>query len=504
MKLELQGMTKRFGPVVANDNIALVVEPGQIHALLGENGAGKSTLMNLLYGLYQPDEGRIVLDGAEQSFSGPGDAMDAGIGMVHQHFMLVPVFSVAENVVLGNEPSTRWGSLDLATARERVREISARFGFDIDPDATIEDLPVGIQQRVEIVKALAREAKVLILDEPTAVLTPQETDELMAIMRQLANEGTSIVFITHKLREVKAVADVVTVIRGGRVIDSVSPETSVGDLASLMVGREVDLTVNKNPPQLGDVVLEVRDLVVVDDRQQKVIDGISLEVRAGEVLCLAGVEGNGQTAFAETLLGLRHVTSGTITLGGRDITDSSVREVLEAGVGYIPEDRKKDGLVGDFTLEENFMTDGSFSRPWTNGLSIDFPSREATSADLIERFDIRTPSATTLASKLSGGNQQKVVVARELTRDLKLFVAAQPTRGVDVGSIEFIHEQIIATRDRGIPVVIISTELDEVYGLADRIAVMYRGRIVGIVPPSTTREQMGQMMAGIVPEGIAA
>lgn len=504
MKLELQGMTKRFGPVVANDSISLVVEPGQIHALLGENGAGKSTLMNLLYGLYQPDEGRIILDGAEQSFSGPGDAMDAGIGMVHQHFMLVPVFSVAENVVLGNEPSTRWGSLDLATARERVREISARFGFDIDPDATIEDLPVGIQQRVEIVKALAREAKVLILDEPTAVLTPQETDELMGIMRQLADEGTSIVFITHKLREVKAVADVVTVIRGGRVIDSVSPETSVGDLASLMVGREVDLTVTKNEPKLGDVVLEVRDLVVVDDRQQKVIDGISLEVRAGEVLCLAGVEGNGQTAFAETLMGLRHVNSGTITLGGSDITDSSVREVLEAGVGYIPEDRKKDGLVGDFTLEENFMTDGSFSKPWTKGLAIDFSAREDTSADLIERFDIRTPSATTLAKKLSGGNQQKVVVARELTRDLKLFVAAQPTRGVDVGSIEFIHEQIIATRDRGIPVVIISTELDEVYGLADRIAVMYRGRIVGIVPPSTTREQMGQMMAGIVPEGIAA
>mgnify|MGYP001174222097 FL=1 len=504
MKLELQGMTKRFGPVVANDDISLVVEPGQIHALLGENGAGKSTLMNLLYGLYQPDEGRILLDGVEQKFSGPGDAMDAGIGMVHQHFMLVPVFSVAENVVLGNEPSTRWGSLDLATARERVQEISARFGFDIDPDAIIEDLPVGIQQRVEIVKALAREARVLILDEPTAVLTPQETDELMEIMRQLAAEGTSIVFITHKLREVKAVADVVTVIRGGKVIDSVSPESSVGELASLMVGREVDLTVNKSAPQLGDVVLEVRDLVVVDDRQQKVIDGISLDVRAGEVLCLAGVEGNGQTAFAETLLGLRQVTSGSIILGGQDITDDSVRDVLEAGVGYIPEDRKKDGLVGDFTLEENFMTDGSFSRPWTKGLSIDFASRHDTSTDLIERFDIRTPSSTTLAKKLSGGNQQKVVVARELTRDLKLFIAAQPTRGVDVGSIEFIHEQIIATRDRGIPVVIISTELDEVYGLADRIAVMYRGRIVAIVPPTTTREQMGQMMAGILPEGIAA
>ncbi|MBT5575748.1 MAG: ABC transporter ATP-binding protein [Microbacteriaceae bacterium] len=504
MKLELQGMTKRFGPVVANDDISLVVEPGQIHALLGENGAGKSTLMNLLYGLYQPDEGRILLDGVEQKFSGPDDAMDAGIGMVHQHFMLVPVFSVAENVVLGNEPSTRWGSLDLATARERVQEISARFGFDIDPDAIIEDLPVGIQQRVEIVKALAREARVLILDEPTAVLTPQETDELMEIMRQLAAEGTSIVFITHKLREVKAVADVVTVIRGGKVIDSVSPESSVGELASLMVGREVDLTVNKSAPQLGDVVLEVRDLVVVDDRQQKVIDGISLDVRAGEVLCLAGVEGNGQTAFAETLLGLRQVTSGSIILGGQDITDDSVRDVLEAGVGYIPEDRKKDGLVGDFTLEENFMTDGSFSRPWTKGLSIDFASRHDTSTGLIERFDIRTPSSTTLAKKLSGGNQQKVVVARELTRDLKLFIAAQPTRGVDVGSIEFIHEQIIATRDRGIPVVIISTELDEVYGLADRIAVMYRGRIVAIVPPTTTREQMGQMMAGILPEGIAA
>jgi len=504
MKLELQGMTKRFGPVVANNNISLTVEPGQIHALLGENGAGKSTLMNLLYGLYQPDEGRIVLDGLEQSFSGPGDAMDAGIGMVHQHFMLVPVFSVAENVVLGNEPSTKWGSLDLATARERVTEISARFGFDIDPDAIIENLPVGIQQRVEIVKALAREAKILILDEPTAVLTPQETDELMAIMRQLADEGTSIVFITHKLREVKVVADIVTVIRGGTVIDSVSPETSLGELASLMVGREVDLTVNKNEPQLGDVVLQIENLVVVDERQQKVLDGVSFDVRAGEVLCLAGVEGNGQTALAETLLGLREVASGTITLGGKDITDSSVRDVLEVGVGYIPEDRKKDGLVGDFTLEENFMTDGSYSRPWTKGLSIDFSSRAETSAKLIERFDIRTPSAATVAKKLSGGNQQKVVVARELTRDLKLFVAAQPTRGVDVGSIEFIHEQIIATRDRGIPVVIISTELDEVYGLADRIAVMYRGRIVGIVPPSTTREQMGQMMAGIVPEGVAA
>jgi len=503
MKLELQGMTKKFGPVVANDNISLVVQPGEIHSLLGENGAGKSTLMNLLYGLYQPDQGRILLDDQEVSFTGPGDAMAAGIGMVHQHFMLVPVFSVAENVVLGNEPTNAVGALDLPTARERVREISARFGFDIDPDALIQDLPVGIQQRVEIVKALARDAKILILDEPTAVLTPQETDELMDIMRQLAKEGTSIVFITHKLREVQAVADVVTVIRGGKVIDTVPPTTEVGDLASLMVGREVDLSVDKKPAKPGDAVLQIRDLVVVDERQQRVIDGVSLDVHAGEVLCIAGVEGNGQTALAETLLGLRAVTEGTITLAGENITDSSVKDVLAAGVGYVPEDRKKDGLVADFTIEENFMLDGSFSEPYTKGLSIDFAARHAHSEDLITRFDVRTPSGQTLVKKLSGGNQQKVVVARELSRDLKLFVAAQPTRGVDVGSIEFIHESIIQTRDSGIPVVIISTELDEVYNLADRIAVMYRGKIVGIVPPTISREDMGQMMAGITPAGVS-
>lgn len=504
MKLELQGMTKKFGPVVANDDISLVVKPGEIHSLLGENGAGKSTLMNLLYGLYQPDAGRILLDEKEVSFAGPGDAMAAGIGMVHQHFMLVPVFSVAENVVLGNEPTNSLGALDLATARNRVNEISARFGFDIDPDALIEDLPVGIQQRVEIVKALARDAKILILDEPTAVLTPQETDELMDIMRQLAAEGTSIVFITHKLREVKAVADVVTVIRGGKVIDSVSPETPVSELASLMVGREVDLSVDKKTAQPGEAVLRISDLVVVDERQQRVIDGVSLDVHAGEVLCIAGVEGNGQTALAETLLGLRAVAAGSIALAGRDITHATVKEVLESGVGYVPEDRKKDGLVADFTIEENLMLDGSFSAPYTRGLSIDFPARRRRSQELIESFDVRTPSSKTLVKKLSGGNQQKVVVARELSRDLQLFVAAQPTRGVDVGSIEFIHESIIKTRDAGIPVVIISTELDEVYNLADRIAVMYRGKIVGIVPPTISREDMGQMMAGILPEGVAA
>jgi simple sugar transport system ATP-binding protein len=504
MKLELREMTKKFGPVVANDRISLTIEPGQIHALLGENGAGKSTLMNLLYGLYTPDAGQIVIDGVNVSFQSPRDAMAAGIGMVHQHFMLVPVFSVAENVVLGNEPSTRIGSLDLDKARERVREISARFGFDIDPDAIIEDLPVGIQQRVEIIKALARDAEILILDEPTAVLTPQETDELMAIMRQLAGEGKSLVFITHKLREVKEVADVVTVVRGGKVVDSVSPTTPINELASLMVGREVDLTVTKKPATPGAVVLSIDNLVVVDERQRRVIDEVSLEVRAGEVLCVAGVEGNGQTALAEAILGLRTVQSGTITLEGKNITDDSVKQVLEAGVGFVPEDRKKDGLVGDFTIEENLMLNGSFSAPWAKGLSINFPSRQRESAKLIEQFDIRTPSATTLVKKLSGGNQQKVVVARELSRELSIFVAAQPTRGVDVGSIEFIHERIIQTRDAGIPVVIFSTELDEVFSLADRIAVMYRGKLVGIVPPTTAREAIGQMMAGIVPSEVAA
>ena len=504
MRLELHGMTKRFGSVVANDQISLVVEPGQIHALLGENGAGKSTLMNLLYGLYEPDEGRIVLDGQEVSFQNPGDAMDAGIGMVHQHFMLVPVFSVAENMVLGNEPSTRIGSIDLEVARARVNEISARFGFDLDPDAIIEDLPVGVQQRVEIIKALARDAEILILDEPTAVLTPQETDELMGIMRQLAGEGKSIVFITHKLREVKAVADIVTVIRGGRVVDSVSPQTPINELASLMVGRDVDLTVTKKPVAAGEPVLVIDNLVVVDDRQRQVLDGVSFEVRAGEVLCVAGVEGNGQTALAETLMGLRPVSSGTIHLDGGDITHKSVKQVLAAGVGYIPEDRKKDGLVGEFTIEENLMLDGSFSKPWTKGLSIDFRSRAEETHKLIEHFDIRTPSSTTLVKKLSGGNQQKVVVARELSRELRLLTAAQPTRGVDVGSIEFIHESIIATRDRGIPVVIFSTELDEVYALADRIAVMYRGKLVGIVPPTTSREVLGQMMAGVLPAEVTS
>ncbi len=497
MKLELRGMSKRFGSVIANDDISLTVNPGEILGLLGENGAGKSTLMNLLYGLYQADAGDILLDDQVVSFKGPGDAMAAGIGMVHQHFMLIPVFTVAENVILGHEPTARFGALDLDEARKLVREISDRFGFNVDPDSVVEDLPVGVQQRVEIIKALARDAKVLVLDEPTAVLTPQETDELMDIMRQLAAEGTSIVFITHKLREVQEVCDRIVVIRSGRVVDTAAPDTSLDQLAALMVGREVDLSVDKTPAKPGDVVLSVSDLTVIDERNQKVLDNVSFEVRSGEILAIAGVQGNGQTELAQAVLGLREPAEGIITLAGVDITRDTVRQVLDKGVGFIPEDRKRDGLVADFTIAENFMLNGYHQAPWAKGISIDLEARAQRSDELIESYDVRTPSAQTFVKNLSGGNQQKVVVARELSRDLTILVAAQPTRGVDVGSIEFIHEQIIHTRDRGIPVIIVSSELDEVYALADRIAVMYRGKIVDVVSPDTPREQLGQLMAGI-------
>ncbi len=500
MKLELRGITKRFGQLVANNSINLVVQSGEIHALLGENGAGKSTLMNVLYGLYQADEGEILLDDQVQKFAGPGDAMAAGIGMVHQHFMLIPVFTVAENVALGNEPTSAFGTLNLAEARKRVVEISDRFGFNVDPDALVEDLPVGVQQRVEIIKALSRDAKVLVLDEPTAVLTPQETDELMAIMRQLAKSGTSIVFITHKLREVKEVADKITVIRLGQVVGDASPEASTSELASLMVGREVDLTVKKRQATLGEEVMRVENISVLDDRNQRAVNGVSFSVQRGEILAIAGVQGNGQTELAEAILGLRPVIKGSGAIAIKEQyrkSQASVRDVLESGVGFIPEDRKKDGLVSEFTIAENLMLDASYKSVFTKGLNINFAARKKIARELVERFDVRTPSADHLAGKLSGGNQQKVVVARELHRDVDLLIASQPTRGVDVGSIEFIHEQLVAERDAGKAVILISTELDEVLALADRIAVMYRGQIVGIVGPETSREQLGKMMAGV-------
>ncbi|GAB2755041.1 ABC transporter ATP-binding protein [Nocardioides salsibiostraticola] len=504
MQLVLRDITKRFGSLVANDHISLTVESGEIHCLLGENGAGKSTLMNVLYGLYRADEGEIILDGDVQHFAGPGDAIAAGIGMVHQHFMLVPVFTVAENVMLGNESTGFGGSLDLDAARERVREISQRFGFQVDPDAIVEDLPVGVQQRVEIIKALSRDAQVLVFDEPTAVLTPQETDELMQIMRQLKASGVGIIFITHKLREVREVADRITVIRLGKVVDEAEPSASNAELASLMVGRPVELTVHKELPKLGEDSLVVEGLTVVDATGHVHVNDVSFTVRAGEVLAVAGVQGNGQTELTEALLGLQGHVRGSITLEGKQLVGLGVRKILEQGVGFIPEDRQVDGLVGSFTIAENLMLDRSFSKPFVRLGSLQKSKLDAFAHEKLQEYDIRAPGVTTPASNLSGGNQQKVVVARELSKDLRLLVAAQPTRGVDVGSIEFIHQQIIATRDHGVPVLVVSTELDEVFSLADRIMVLYRGRVVGIVPADTPREVLGLMMAGERPAGLVA
>jgi simple sugar transport system ATP-binding protein len=504
MKLELRGVTKRFGSLVANDRIDLELRSGEIHALLGENGAGKSTLMNVLYGLYQADEGEILIDGVEQHFRGPRDAIAAGIGMVHQHFMLIPVFTVAENLMLGHEDTTALGILDLASARRRVREVADRFGFQIDPNARVGDLPVGVQQRVEIVKALAHNAKILIFDEPTAVLTPQETDEFMDIMRQLRDEGTAIVFITHKLREVRAVADRITVVRLGKVIGEASPTETNAQLASMMVGRAVELTVHKDPPRIGSGGLQVRDLRVLSADGAVVVDGVGFDVRPGEVLAIAGVQGNGQTELAEAIVGLQDKVTGSITLDGEELIGKDVRGILEEGVGFVPEDRQEDGLIGSFTVAENLILDRSSDDRFQSLGTVRRGVLDEFARDKIAEFDIRTQGAASAAASLSGGNQQKVVIARELSRDLKLLLALQPTRGVDVGSIEFIHKRIIATRDAGVPVVVVSTELDEVVALADRIAVMYRGGIVGIVPADTPRDVLGLMMAGENPTEDAA
>jgi general nucleoside transport system ATP-binding protein len=452
--------------------------------------------MNMLYGLLEPTEGEILLDGEPAHLVSPADAIAAGIGMVHQHFMLVPVFTVAENVMLGREQTRALGVLDRRKAAALVRELSERYKLAVDPEALVQDLPVGVQQRVEILKALANEARVLILDEPTAVLTPQEIDELMAIMRSLKEQGTSIVFITHKLREVKAVGDRITVIRRGKVVGTALPSAPEAELAEMMVGRAVRLVVDKTPPTVGEPVLRVENVTVVDPRGATVVKDVSLEARAGEVLGIAGVQGNGQTELVKTLLGLVRPDAGRITLDGRDLTREGPRECLDAGIGYIPEDRAHDGYVGAFTVRENLVLDLYSNDEFARGPALRLDAIEANAQQRIEEFDIRCQSADSPVSALSGGNQQKVVVAREFSRPLKVLIASQPTRGVDVGSIEFIHQRIISARDRGTAVVIVSTELDEIYALSDRIAVMYDGHVVGTVSPDVPREEIGLMMAG--------
>ena len=497
MSLELRGITKRFGSLTANDAIDLAVGDGEIHAILGENGAGKSTLMNVVYGLLQPDEGTISVDGKEISIHSPLDALAAGIGMVHQHFMLIPVFTVAENIVLGHEKTKGLGMLDLESARKEILRVSAEFNFEIDPDALVEELPVGLQQRVEIIRALIYDAKVLILDEPTAVLTPQETDELLRNMKKLKAKGTSIVFITHKLREVKEAADKITIIRRGKVVGTASPSASQEELASLMVGRPVSLDVEKNPAKLGNVTLSVSNLTISDHTGRSLVKNVSFEVRAGEVLAVAGVQGNGQSELAESIVGLQEHVTGSIKLEGQEITKSSVRDALHAGIAFVPESREEDGLIGSFSIEENLILDLHDLPPYAKGPVISQNVVSAEAEKRVKEFDIRTQSAKDPASSLSGGNKQKVVLARELSRPVKLVVASQPTRGLDVGSIEFVHERIIAERDSGRAVLLFSTELDEVSALADRIAVMYRGEFIAIVPADTSREELGLLMAGV-------
>ncbi len=495
MKLELRGITKRFGPLTANDSIDLVVEPGEIHALLGENGAGKSTLMNVLYGLYEPDEGEILVDGRPVHFRGPGDAMASGIGMVHQHFMLIPVFTVTENVMLGHENS-RLGFLARRRARREVAEVSRRYGLDVPPDALVADLPVGVQQRVEILKALTRDAKLLVLDEPTAVLTPRETEDLITVMKSLRDAGTSIVFISHKLNEVRAVADRITVIRRGKVVGTAEPTASASELAAMMVGRQVQLVVDKQPATPGDPVLEVEGLRVVDANGVVLVDDVSFTVRGGEIFGVAGVQGNGQTELTEALVGLEAPAAGTIRIAGRSVTTMGTDEILDLGVGYVPEDRLHDGLVGSFSVAQNLVLDLHDKPPFAARGSLNLGAIERNAEQRVQEFDVRPPVVAAAAGTLSGGNQQKVVLARELSRPLKLLIVAQPTRGLDVGSMEFVHRRIVQERDEGTAVVLVSTELDEVLGLADRIAVMYRGRIAGEVGADASAEQLGLLMAG--------
>lgn len=496
MSLELKGITKSFGSLVANESIDLSVSNGEIHAILGENGAGKSTLMNIVYGLLKADSGSISVDGKIVDISNPAQALAAGIGMVHQHFMLVPVFTVVENIILGHEKLKR-GVLTVEEAKQNISRISKEFKFDIDPDEIIENLPVGVQQKVEILRALIYDAKVLILDEPTAVLTPQETDELLKIMKSLKSKGAAIIFITHKLREVQEVADKITVIRRGKVVGRTLPTATQEELANLMVGRTVDLTANKENNQVGDTVLSISNLSIFDATGRVLVNNLSLDVKAGEVVAIAGVQGNGQSELVRAIMNLEPHISGSIKLNSVEMLGNSVSKTLHQGVAYVPESRELDGLIGSFTIAENLILDTHDRKPFSRHGQLLNNNVIENAEKLSKEFDIRSQGIFDTAASLSGGNKQKVVLARELSRDVKLVIASQPTRGLDVGSIEFVHDRLLAERKSGRAILLVSTELDEVTSLADRIAVMYRGEILGIVSPDTSRENLGLMMAGI-------
>nr|WP_210326116.1 ABC transporter ATP-binding protein [Oricola nitratireducens] len=499
--VELRGITKRFGPVTANDNVNLTIRAGEVLGMLGENGAGKSTMMNILSGLYFPDEGEILIDGKPVAFKGPGDGIAAGIGMVHQHFMLVPVFTVAENVILGVEPTGPFDYLDLATARKQVREINEKYGLQVDPDALIEDLPVGIQQRVEIIKVLFRSAEVLILDEPTAVLTPQEVEDFFEIVKSLRDSGKAIVFITHKLHEILEIADRISVLRGGRITGEGDPKSlSEQELAEMMVGRPVSFDVEKGPFKPGETLLDVRDLVVLNENDDIVVDHVAFHVRSGEVVGIAGVQGNGQSELIEALTGLARASAGTVKLLDRDITHASVRERHRMGMAHIPEDRHRSGMISNFTVYENMVLNTYYEDRFSSGPSIKWPEVLKTAAQYAVDFDVRTPSVYLKAGNLSGGNQQKMVVARELERETKLVIASQPTRGLDVGSIEYIHSRLMAAREEGDGVLIVSSELDEIMSLSDRILVMFEGKFVAEFDATAgpvDKNAVGLAMAGV-------
>lgn len=496
--VQMRGITKKFGDFTANDSIDLTVHQGEIHALLGENGAGKTTLMKVLYGLLQPNEGDILVRGERVEMENPNVAIGKGIGMVHQHFMLVQPFTVAENIILGRETVRGAGVLDRARAVEDVEELSRRYGLKVDPNRKIQDISVGMQQRVEILKALYRGADILILDEPTAVLTPQEIEELVKIMTSLTEEGKTIIVITHKLKEIKMVADNCTIIRRGKYIDTVKvADTTERELASKMVGREIQLTVDKEKAKPGEVALSIEDLVVKDSRGINAVDGFSLEVMKGEILALAGIDGNGQSELVEALTGIREVASGRFRVGGRELQNSTPREIFRSGLASIPEDRQRRGLVLDYTVAENLVLQIYGEEPYSRKGVLDREAISEYARKLIENFDVRPPEESYLARELSGGNQQKVIIAREVSHDPDVLVASQPTRGLDVGAIEYVHAALVEQRDKGKAVFLVSLDLDEVLNVADRVAVIYEGKVVGVVEVEETDEhELGLMMAG--------